>query len=134
MDTRISRSLARCAALQFGRGGLARFIGVRLALVAIAIQCFVVQPHFDGAKLHLSAGAQISASLNATRDQAPGDTPTSCIICQEEMIAGSTILPPTPVVSSPTNATAEVNAAPTPAPLLRTASHIWQSRAPPILI
>lgn len=100
-----------------------------LAVLAFAIQCFVVDTHVDGLALRASAEA-VSTSVSST-DHAAKHAPATCIICQEAAVSRTAMLagaPPIRIVEH----TLYLASAPPRAPLLETRpSRPWQSRAPP---
>lgn len=103
-------------------------------MLAVAIQCFVVQPHIDGVYGAPSAAAA-HASVQAARPDLNADGGQGvCVICQALATAGSLTL-----AASPTLTLVERNfvaASPLdPAQAIQRArSHNWQSRAPPTSI
>jgi hypothetical protein len=100
-----------------------------LAVLAFAIQCFVVDPHVDGLAFH-SADAAVSTSISSS-EHAGKQAPATCIICQEAAISRTAMLdgaPPIRIVEH----SLYLSSAPPRAPLLETRpSRPWQSRAPP---
>jgi len=103
-------------------------LGAWLAMLALAIQCLVIQPHIDGVFAAATAEtAQFSAQVAPPNHDAQG----VCVICQAMATAGAFALS-----ASPTLTLIERNfVATTPiahsAPVEPVRSHNWQSRAPP---
>lgn len=113
-----------------------------LALLAIVIQCFVVQSH-----IHAPLGAAFApaasgitqpgtdsdeGSANLPRGKFPGgDDPSNCRLCQELVHAGRFVTPVVALLVAPLVITLWllVLSKASPAPLM--GSHTWRSRAPP---
>src|SRR5689334_22303292 len=97
-------------------------------MLALAIQCLVIQPHVDGAFAPVAAEtARFSTQVTLPSH----DTQGVCVICQAMATAGAFALS-----ASPTLTLIESNfVATTPithsAPVEPARSHNWQSRAPP---
>ncbi len=121
-----------------------RSLGKRLAayfaLLAIAVQCFVVQPHIDPiafaaprAAVLAAADAVFTQTATASQDQA-NHTAAGCIICQTALSGGPSVAPAT--ATAHVEQTSLFVAAPLPEQLhiSATPSHAWQSRGPPQLI
>ncbi len=120
-----------------------RSFGQRLAayfaLLAIAIQCFVVQPHVDPAALAAPRAAAMAASSSVAADivtvshDEANHAAVGCVICQAAFSGGHGVAPASP---AHIEQTAQFIAAPLPEqpPLPATPSHAWQSRGPPQLI
>ncbi|MBX3431088.1 MAG: hypothetical protein KF779_15995 [Hyphomonadaceae bacterium] len=119
---------------------LGQRLAAYLALLAIAVQCFVVQPHIDPLVLTAPRAAATAASdappaivVAASSDQAH-HAAAGCAICQTALAGGHGIAPTASAdhveqaglfISSPL---------PERPPLTATPSHSWQSRGPPQLI
>lgn len=121
-----------------------RSLGQRLAayfaLLAIAAQCFIVQPHVDPAALAAPRAAAIAASdatfaiiATAAHDQA-NHAAAGCVICQTALSGGHGLASSAPAagvehaslfVAAPLTEQQHLSATP---------SHTWQSRGPPQLI
>jgi hypothetical protein len=104
-------------------------LGAWLAVLALAIQCLVIQPHVDGASELLIRSAQAAVeAAPASPDPGRGGV---CIICQTVAVAGVLTLTAAPaLVHVHANF---VSAAPANRSHLiqRARSHNWQSRGPP---
>lgn len=121
-----------------------RSLGQRLAayfaLLAIAVQCFIVQPHVDPIALVAPRAAAIAASdvvfasvATASIDKANHAT-AGCVICQTALSGGHGIAPPAPVAHTEQASLFIAAALPEQTHLSATPSHAWQSRGPPHLI
>ena len=100
-----------------------------LAVLAFAIQCFVVDPHVDGLAFHSSAEA-ISTSVSSA-EHAGKHAPATCIICQEAAVSRTAMLAGAPPIRIVEHTLFLANA-PARAPVLETRPlRPWQSRAPP---
>jgi hypothetical protein len=96
-------------------------------MLALAIQCLVIQPHIDGV-----FASTATAHVQLQRAQPTSDTKQGvCVICQAMATAGAFALSASPtlglfernfVASAPSNHVTPVESA---------RSHNWQSRAPP---
>ena len=104
-------------------------LGAWLTMLALAIQCLVIQPHIDG--VFASASAE-TAHVHLQTAQPGSDSKQGvCIICQAMATAGAFALSASPslgLIERTFLATAPVNHT---APVERARSHNWQSRAPP---
>lgn len=103
-------------------------LGAWLAILALAIQCLVIQPHVDAA---YAPAASATAHVSTQTTQPSRETQGVCVICQAMATAGAFALS-----ASPTLTLIERNfIATTPiahsAPVELARSHNWQSRAPP---
>ncbi|MFZ2029807.1 MAG: hypothetical protein WAU68_05840 [Vitreimonas sp.] len=103
-------------------------LGAWLAMLALAIQCLVIQPHIDGVFAPVTAE---TAHFIAQVTQPGHDAQGACVICQAVATTGAFALS-----ASPTLALFERNfvaSAPIPrsTPIEPARSHNWQSRAPP---
>jgi hypothetical protein len=103
-------------------------LGAWLAMLALAIQCLVIQPHVDGAFAPVTAE---TAHFSAQATQPSHDAQGVCVICQAMATAGAFALSASPsltliernfVASAPIAHSTPVEPA---------RSHNWQSRAPP---
>jgi hypothetical protein len=100
-------------------------------MLALAIQCLVVQPHIDG----VTGAPAVTSAHVAVAPSAPGETDQgqgACVICQAMAVAGSLTLAAAPTIVR--HALTFLDAPPAyHADLLqRTRSHSWQSRGPPL--
>lgn len=98
-------------------------------MLALAIQCLVIQPHIDG--VFASASAETAQVHLQTAQPSSDKSQGVCVICQAMATTGAFALS-----ASPTLALFESNfLSATPAnyaePAQRVRSHNWQSRAPP---
>jgi len=126
---------ARAGPLPPGGNRGRRAIGIWLAVLAIAIQCLVVQPHVEWAPQRSDAATHRADLDNIAGNLAdPGTAPAICIICQAGLVAGASVLPVGPEVRSVAYADQGSNAVVSIAPLRRIASHSWRSRAPPVAV
>ena len=103
-------------------------ISVWLAVLALAVQCLVIQPHVDAAYAPVSAEA---SHFTAQVSQSNHDTQGVCVICQAMATAGAFALSASPaivLIESNFIAAAPVLRV---EPAQRARSHNWQSRAPP---
>lgn len=103
-------------------------LGASLAMLALALQCFVIQTHVDG--LARVAPAHVEASVSAHASQsAPA---TLCLICQQAALGRTATLAAPPAIQLVEHTLFTANA-PLPLPVLETRpSRPWQSRAPPL--
>lgn len=104
-------------------------IGAWLAMLALAIQCLVIQPHVDG--VVASAAATSAYGHVQTAQPASDSSQGPCVICQAMATAGAFALSASPslgLVERTFLATAPIDHA---RPIERARSHNWQSRAPP---
>lgn len=131
-------------ALVTGASSNKRSLGQRLAayfaLLAIAVQCFIVQPHVDPIALAAPRAAAIAASdvvfanvATASHDQA-NHSAVGCVICQTALSAGHGMAPSMPAAHNEQASLFIAAALPEQAHLSATPSHAWQSRGPPHLI
>ena len=102
-------------------------LGAWLAMLALAIQCLVIQPHVDFAPAWAETAHVHLQSAQPGSDSQQG----ACVICQAIATTGAFALS-----ASPTLALFERNflaSAPVDhaQPVERARSHNWQSRAPP---
>src|SRR5262245_23825150 len=107
-----------------------------LAVLALAIQCLVIQTHIDApAYAGVVASAQTQAVvLSAAHDQGQGSHRLGgdCIICQAAANARVGLVAPTMVLrlAEPVGLPIALHTVSQQAP--RAPAHAWQSRAPPI--
>ena len=104
-------------------------LGAWLAVLALAIQCLVIQPHIDG--VFASASAETAHVQLQTAQPGSGSNRGVCVICQAIATTGAFALSASPslgLIDRTFLATAPVNHA---TPVERARSHSWQSRAPP---
>ena len=110
-----------------------------LGVLAIAIQCFVVQTHVHGAANWTAANLQAIAaaepgdnSRGAPASPLNHDSGGDCYLCQSA-VAGTAVLSSLPTLPSiQLNFIAVGAAIVRAAPLLALRSHTWRSRAPPL--
>ncbi|HTT99004.1 MAG TPA: hypothetical protein VMF58_13205 [Rhizomicrobium sp.] len=112
------------------RAGAGRLAITLFTLLAFTFQSFVAQVH-----IHIKPWT-VSTTLDAGKAAQPGKPPanddqTSCPICQVILHAGQFVTPSAIAFALPSFALFFVAAANDPAPPAQTASHGWQSRAPP---
>lgn len=106
--------------------------GLLLALVALAFQCFIVQPHVDGIASAAPSFETIVAAAQATPLNAANDQSAPCLICRELATAGA-FLGAAPPALALLEHTIALRIAPPRAPAAPIVSaHSWQSRAPPL--
>lgn len=121
-----------------------RSLGQRLAayfaLLAIAVQCFVIQPHVDPVAFAAPRAAVLAASdavatetASASLDQAK-HTALACVICQTALSGGHGIAPATPAKYVEQIGLFIAAALPEQLHISATPSHAWRSRGPPQLI
>jgi hypothetical protein len=107
------------------RRSFGRALARSLAALALAIQCFVIQPHIDGV-----ARAAPAAETTASRIDQHG--PLVCVICEAAATARTGITP-APAAITLVEATLYVGATPPSLPVLESRPSLpWQSRAPPL--
>ena len=103
-------------------------ISVWLAMLALAIQCLVIQPHVDVTYAPVSA----EASHFATQVTQPShDAQGVCVICQAMATAGAFALSASPAIVLIESNFIATTPSPRVEPAQRARSHNWQSRAPP---
>jgi hypothetical protein len=95
-------------------------------MLALAIQCLVIQPHID-----VFGSTSVEAAHIQTVQTGSDQSQAVCVICQAMATAGAFALS-----ASPTLGIVERNFLASAAvyysePLQRARSHNWQSRAPP---
>ena len=97
-------------------------------MLALTIQCLVIQPHVDDAYAPVSAEAShITAQVAPSKHE----TQAVCVICQAIATSGAFALSASPalvLVERNFIATAPIQHV---EPAQRARSHNWQSRAPP---
>ena len=106
-------------------------------MLAIAIQCLVVQTHVDFSAwarpttAAYAIGAPIQPTAGVDTHQGDGRAPNACLICQEVALAGGAVLGAATAVTP--NAGGQIEAIfVASAPVLEARrSHAWRSRAPP---
>ncbi len=111
-----------------GEKSAVRRLGAWLAMLALAVQALVVEPHVD---LAYAAAPQISASSAATLTAPDGSPARACFICRQLALAGAVTLA-TPAALTLVSSTIldDAPALIAAAPFLF-AAHPWQSRGPP---
>ena len=107
-----------------------------LAVLALAIQCLVIQTHID-APAYAGVAASVQAqdvTLRAPHDQGKGPHRLGgeCIICQAAASARVGLITPTVALrlAEPVGLPVALHTVSQQAP--RAPAHRWQSRAPPI--
>ncbi len=114
------------------RKGAARLAITVVALLAFALQTLVLQTHIHGAPIAAAAGVSLAVEKGQQPDKfPPASDPANCPICQEVLHAGAFVAPSAAALPVATLATVIEfvfvrNVAATPS-----ASHGWNSRAPP---
>jgi hypothetical protein len=103
-------------------------ISVWLAMLALAVQCFVIQPHVDVSYAPISAGP---AHVSVQASQPGHDAQGVCVICQAMATAGAIALSVSPTLVLIERSVIATAPAPHVEPSQRARSHNWQSRAPP---
>jgi hypothetical protein len=107
----------------------AQILGAWLAMLALATQCLLIQPHIDG--VFASASAETANVQLQTAQPSSDSKQAACVICQAMATAGAFALSASPslgLIERTFLAAAPVD--PT-TPVERARSHNWQSRAPP---
>jgi hypothetical protein len=98
-------------------------------MLALAIQCLVIQPHIDG--VFASASVEAAQVQSQTLQRGADSNQAICVICQAMATAGAFALSASPslglvertfLATAPVYYTTHVE---------RARSHSWQSRAPP---
>jgi hypothetical protein len=101
-------------------------LGAVLAMLALTLQCFVIQTHVDG--LAYAAPVQVSATAHASKSPPA----VVCLICQQAALGRTATLAAPPAIHLVEHTLFLANA-PLPLPVLETRPHRpWQSRAPPL--
>ncbi len=112
----------------FSLAAFARSWGGALAGLALAIQCFIIQPHVDG--LAFLAPAQVEATTAAS-DQANQHAPITCVICEAAAVSRTGIIAAPPAIALVETTLYLANPAPA-LPIVEARPTLpWQSRAPP---
>jgi hypothetical protein len=120
-----------------------RLAATALAILALAIHCFVIQIHIhpsgpalDGASVQVDGPAAGFAEITKLAGkQAPGaPAPATCELCRQLLSSGAVDLAAPPVALIPTLAPIVVAVAPLERAPIRPVSHAWRSRAPPRLL
>ena len=103
-------------------------LGAWLAMLALAIQCLVIQPHVDGAFAPVTAEtSHFSAQVTHPSHDAQG----ACVICQAMATAGAFALSASPSLGLIERSFLAADPVDQASPIERARSHNWQSRAPP---
>ena len=112
-----------------------------LALLAIALQCFLVQVHVHRDVLGAEPIQNVNvANAQPARQDMDGDSKSSpkrrhdsraCDLCQQSATNNPLPLADAALLCAPSAWVTADLARPRACPTQRTASHIWQSRAPP---
>jgi len=104
-------------------------IGAWLAMLALALQCLVIQPHVDGVFASAPAAA-VSVHLQSARPAADSSQ-GPCVICQAMATAGAFALSASPSLGLIERSFLAADPVDQASPIERARSHNWQSRAPP---
>ena len=111
-----------------------RFLITFIAVLAFAFQSYVTQTHIHGAPETGFASAKI-AGTGANKqnpDKFPAnDDPANCPICQEILHTGQFVTPSAVSLLLPSLAVSIITIVVDIGVVAQTASHGWQSRAPP---
>jgi len=112
------------------RASIGRLAITLFALFAFTFQSFVAQVHFH------ATPSLASTALDAGKVSQPGKLPanndqSNCPICQVVLHAGQVLMPSTIAFALPSVAIFAITIANDTAPVTQSASHSWQSRAPP---
>ena len=108
-------------------------ISVWLALLAVAIQCLLIQPHIDG--LPSISADTTSVSATHASQTAPASNPAgACVVCQAMATAGAFALADAPSLLLLASTLFTAPAASGHVNPERPVSHDWQSRGPPAAI
>lgn len=119
--------------------GAGRFSGWRLvvasvALVAFALQSYIVQTHIHFAPDVEARLAGVHGTASHHHDRYPAnEDPANCPICQELLHSGTFVAPAPEIFLPPFVPVSAVVAAATALPIVIAPSHSWQGRAPPLL-
>src|SRR5262249_31175569 len=106
--------------------------GLLLALIALAFQCFVVQPHVDGVASAAPALTAARANGQASAHDAADHSSAPCLICRELATAGA-FLSAAPPALALLEHTLALRTPPPRAPVAPIIdAHSWQSRGPPL--
>lgn len=106
--------------------GLRGQLALLLAMLAIAVQCFVLQPHVH------AVSPSLEASLSDHHNNAP-DGVAPCSICRLGVSAQVFTTPPDIVAPlAPPLAALALASAPAAQTTRLALSHNWRSRAPPV--
>lgn len=105
-----------------------RAVFAPLAILALAIQCLVIQTHIDlSAPRHEAAAVSAPASGDRSDAAAPG---AACAVCQASL-SGALALGDAPALVVDRLARYAAATQIAPAVMQRVRSHAWRSRAPP---
>ena len=141
------RSIRRALALP--RPSMPQVLLVFLALLALAVQSFVVQTHIHIPQVHGRAQtvSLITLAATAVADKAPvtadastpaphdkypiNEDPSNCPLCQEVAHSGQYVTSAAALAALPFSVTVNFVVFNEALPSFLAASHIWQGRAPP---
>lgn len=115
---------------------LRRSLAAPLAILAILIQCVVVQGHIDIPASRLSAAvvatsAPAAPAAAVDEQQKPGNLLGGCLICQQVALAGGIVLGVSATLPLAQAGAFRMVAIQWATILRHPRSHAWQSRAPP---
>ena len=116
----------KTAGIQLGTWRRSR-IGAFFAMLALAVQALLVQPHVDPT----AAITQSHVAAPAISAPAEHGAPT-CIICKEMALAGAMTLAANPTLVLASETFLETRSAPQSQPARTFPAHPWQSRGPPL--
>src|SRR5690242_5805579 len=110
--------MARSRHRRFSLAAFARTsFGAALALVAVALQSFVIETHVDAQALRPAIEASANTVSTAATNPAHQHAPALCIICQAAAISGTAVLAAAPAVG-PVEATLYLSSSPPREPLV----------------
>jgi hypothetical protein len=138
LKSTVDRAGARSAPASLA-SNLRRPILTLLALLAVAIHVFVIQPHSDAQEgFNFQPGISavaLTGSDASTSSELPAHAPKPvCFICRAHAVAGIATLALPPLLQALTQTVIErPRVCNTVLPYLR-ATHSWQSRAPPVAV
>jgi hypothetical protein len=123
--------MAKASALRSRTTGLSgwRLVVVYTALLAFALQSYVIQTH-----IHFAPAAALAGDhgANGHHDKFPAnDDPANCPICQEILHSGQFITPSAQFLLPPTFAVSTITLVDQALPHILAPSHSWRGRAPP---
>jgi len=94
-------------------------------LLSFTLQSYIAQTHFH------RPDAPSAASGHAPDRLPTKDDPANCPICQELLHSGQFVMPAAAALALPSASISIVAIVVAARPILRSASHSWQGRAPP---
>ena len=104
-------------------------LGAWLAMLALAIQCLVIQPHIDG--VFASTSAETAGVQVQTAQPGSDSNRGVCVICQAIATAGAFAPSASPSLGLIERSFLAADPVDQTSPIERARSHNWQSRAPP---